>query len=124
MLFEKNGPERNPRIAMTYDGMRYKRVRTHGARANLRHGLSPHARKERTVGFISSFKRGLSGDDSYEAAGRQVECAHCGSVDFEQSTAQLNTAGLTFLGLDWANRNATILVCKECGHIEWFLSDL
>ena len=60
---------------------------------------------------------------SYEVADRIVDCSHCGSKRFEKSTAQLNTAGLTFLGLDWANRNATILICARCGHIEWFLEE-
>ena len=73
------------------------------------------------MGFMESFRRGLSGDDSYEIAGHSVVCSHCGSEHFEGSTAQLNTAGLTFLNLDWANRNATILICKTCGHIEWFV---
>ena len=77
--------------------------------------------KEDVMGFISSFKRGLSGDYSYEIAGEPVVCPHCGSRDFEKSDAQLNTVGLTFLGLDWANRSATILICKNCGRIEWFL---
>lgn len=68
---------------------------------------------------------GSSSEDgaSYEVASRIVECSHCGSKKFEKSTAQLNTAGLTFLGLDWANRNATILICARCGHIEWFLEE-
>lgn len=76
------------------------------------------------MGFISSFKRGLEGNDLYEVAGIQVECPHCGGTSFEESRAQLNTAGLTFLDLDWANRSASVLICKTCGHLEWFLGDL
>ena len=73
------------------------------------------------MGFMESLNRGLSGDSGYERAGRQVVCSHCGGVEFDERSAQLNTAGLTFLDLDWANRNATVLVCQQCGHIEWFL---
>ena len=73
------------------------------------------------MGIIEAFNRGLSGDDSYEIAGIQVECPHCGSTEFDERSAQLNTTGLTFLDLDWANRSATVLVCKNCGHLEWFL---
>lgn len=73
------------------------------------------------MGFFESFNHGLRGDCSYEIAGRTVTCSHCGGQDFEKSDAQLNTAGLTFLGLDWANRRATVLACKGCGHLEWFL---
>lgn len=73
------------------------------------------------MGIIDSFKRGLNDDHSYEIAGEMLVCPHCGGIDFEQSEAQLNTAGLTLLGLDWANRNASIFVCMNCGRIEWFL---
>lgn len=74
------------------------------------------------MGFFESFNRGMKGDWTYEVAGRQVVCPHCGGVEFDESQAQLNTAGMTFLGFDWANRSATVLVCRACGHIEWFLS--
>ena len=73
------------------------------------------------MGFLESFNRGLSGDDGYEFAGRQVACAHCGGTAFDERSAHLNTMGLTFLDLDWANRSATVLVCQNCGHLEWFL---
>lgn len=73
------------------------------------------------MGFIDSFNRGLNDDNSYEIAGAAVTCTHCGGIDFDQSEAQLNTMGLTFLNLDWANRSATIFICMNCGHIEWFL---
>ena len=76
------------------------------------------------MGFMDSFRRGLEGDDTYEVAGIQVVCPHCSGSTFEQSSAQLNTAGLTFLDLDWANRSASVLICKTCGHIEWFLGNL
>ena len=56
------------------------------------------------MGFLESFNRGLSGDDGYEFAGRQVACSHCGGTAFDERSAQLNTMGLTFLDLDWAER--------------------
>ena len=49
-------------------------------------------------------------------------CPHCGGCEFEKSSVQLNTAGLTFFDLDWANRSADILICRSCDHIEWFLN--
>ncbi len=73
------------------------------------------------MGFFSSFKREMDENWSYDIAGRQVTCSHCGGTEFDRSEAQLNTAGLTFLDLDWANRSAAIFICKRCGHIEWFL---
>lgn len=73
------------------------------------------------MGFIESFKRGLEGNYAYKIEGRTVTCSHCGGEEFDRSDAQLNTAGLSFLGLDWANRSATVLACKRCGHLEWFI---
>ena len=58
---------------------------------------------------------------SYEAEGKTVTCPHCGNIHFSEGTAMLNTPGLTFIGLDWANRSATVLICKQCSRIEWFL---
>lgn len=73
------------------------------------------------MGFMDEFNRGLTDDYRYEKAGIVVTCSHCGGDEFDERSAQLNTAGATFLGLDWANRNATVLVCRSCGHLEWFL---
>lgn len=73
------------------------------------------------MGFFESFNREMRGDATYNVAGRQVACSHCGGTEFDRSEAQLNTAGMTFLGFDWANRSATVLICRSCGHLEWFL---
>ncbi len=79
------------------------------------------------MGFISSFRRALNSDGSgseneYVVAGKQVVCPHCGGTQFEEGRAQLNTRALTFLDLDWADRNADVLVCRNCGHLEWFIN--
>lgn len=50
-----------------------------------------------------------------------IVCAHCGGDRFLEGEAQLNTAGMTFLNLDWTNQSATTLTCMECGRLEWFL---
>ena len=67
-----------------------------------------------------AFAKAVAGDDSYERAGKLVTCSHCGGTSFEKSVALLNSRGLTFLDLDWANAEADTFVCKNCGHIEWF----
>lgn len=74
------------------------------------------------MGFIEEFKRAYAGDQTqhYSVAGIQVRCPHCGGEDFDLGPAQLNTAGLTFLDLDWANRSASVLICTSCSHISWF----
>jgi hypothetical protein len=53
--------------------------------------------------------------------GRQLVCAHCGGNHFARRNAQLNTAFLTFLGLDWLNTTAEVFMCTACGRLEWFL---
>ena len=61
--------------------------------------------------------------EPFEVAGYPVRCPHCGGERFVEGRAQLNTAGLTFLNLDWANRSAATLACVACGRLEWFLAD-
>jgi len=64
---------------------------------------------------------GTMGPGEYEAGGKRVACSHCGCEEFAEGSAQLNTAGMTFFGLDWANESATTLACTNCGRIQWFL---
>ena len=56
----------------------------------------------------------------YVSCGKRICCEHCGHAEFNEGSAQLNTAGMTFLGLDWANRTATTLMCAACGRIQWY----
>ena len=59
----------------------------------------------------------------YFAGGKQILCDHCGSDQFGEGRAQLNTAGMTLLGMDWANQSATTLTCNVCGRIHWFATN-
>ena len=68
-----------------------------------------------------AFNRGLSGDDVYVIAGTPLVCSHCGYEHFDRDQVLLNTRGMSFLGLDWANGSADVYLCKNCGHIEWFV---
>ncbi|MCI8468813.1 MAG: DNA-binding protein [Eggerthellaceae bacterium] len=68
-----------------------------------------------------AFRRASSGNYRHERAGHVVRCSICGSDQFDYDTRMLNTRGATFLGLDWANESAVVLVCRECGHLEWFI---
>jgi hypothetical protein len=61
--------------------------------------------------------------ERHTVAGKLVTCSHCSEDRFVEGRAQLNTAGMTFLNLDWANPSAAILTCTSCGRIEWFLTD-
>lgn len=79
--------------------------------------------------FFSAIGRGLKAmgakpkGDLFTVAERPVRCGHCSHDRFVEGRAQLNTAGMSFLNLDWANRSAAILTCTSCGKIEWFLAD-
>ncbi len=59
----------------------------------------------------------------YRAGGRQIACPCCGNVTFDKDYRQLNSRGATFFGLDWANKEAAILICKNCSYILWFMDD-
>lgn len=77
------------------------------------------------AGFIQSIRQGYEGRDSgrYAIAGQAVTCSHCGGDRFDTGSALLNTRGLTFLGIDFANRGAALLICTQCTHVEWFLDE-
>ncbi|OQX81630.1 MAG: hypothetical protein B6D64_01720 [Bacteroidetes bacterium 4484_276] len=53
--------------------------------------------------------------------GIKLECLICKGNMFWERTTLMNTPGMSFLGLDWANRNAINYVCDSCGHVHWFL---
>ena len=53
--------------------------------------------------------------------GEHLECLVCGGDTFFKREALLNTPGMTFLKLDWANATAQCRVCTDCGYIHWFL---
>jgi hypothetical protein len=55
------------------------------------------------------------------AGGKKVVCLHCGSAEFAEGIAKLNTTVMTFVGLDWADKSATTLACTACGQVQWFL---
>ncbi|CAM5215766.1 putative nucleic-acid-binding Zn-ribbon protein OS=Ureibacillus acetophenoni OX=614649 GN=SAMN05877842_106165 PE=4 SV=1 [Ureibacillus acetophenoni] len=60
----------------------------------------------------------------YKAGEIEVSCIHCKHNKFEQGKAMLNTRGLTFLDLEWLNDEVTTLLCKRCGFIHWFGSEV
>ncbi|WP_067143344.1 hypothetical protein [Microtetraspora malaysiensis] len=44
----------------------------------------------------------------------------CDGALFEQHRWKLQTTGMTFMNLDWANRDAACFVCVACRRIHWF----
>ena len=65
---------------------------------------------------------GKSGSE-FEVLGIKVKCPHCGSTFFSKRKVSLNTALLSFLGLDKANKAAVVLLCTSCGRVELFFSN-
>jgi predicted nucleic-acid-binding Zn-ribbon protein len=58
----------------------------------------------------------------YKIKNKVIICSHCENDTFKKSSALLNTAGMSLLGLDWANKNAITLICSNCSHIQWYLN--
>ncbi len=56
-------------------------------------------------------------------AGHPLRCPVCGHDQFWKRRTLMNTPGLTFFGVEWANRQAENYVCERCGHVLWFLRD-
>lgn len=56
-----------------------------------------------------------------QVAGKDLRCQFCGYDGFLERRAQLNTALLSFLDLDWTNKSATVFACTRCGFLHWFL---
>lgn len=59
----------------------------------------------------------------YKMRDINVVCPCCQNDTFEKDYRQLNTKGATLFNLDWANRDAIILVCKQCSYISWFMDE-
>ena len=71
--------------------------------------------------FIEAVKAGVKAFNEeaepkeYSIAGRPVRCPHCDETKFAPGMALLSSRFHTAF-----DPSATILVCAECGRIEWF----
>jgi hypothetical protein len=59
--------------------------------------------------------------ERFVANGIQLECTICKGKLFWTRQTLMNTVGMSFLNLDWANKNATNYICNNCGYVHWFL---
>jgi hypothetical protein len=55
------------------------------------------------------------------ANGTALACLVCGGVRFTRREVLLNTSGMSFMDLDWANRSGDGAVCRSCGFVHTFL---
>ncbi len=64
----------------------------------------------------------LGRDDARAAlrpANGGFSCQVCTYDSAAEVQRQVNTRGLTFLGLDWLNRTAKARACNRCGYLHW-----
>ncbi len=53
--------------------------------------------------------------------GHKLECPVCKNDTFWERRTLMNTPGMTFMKLDWANKTAQNYICDDCGHVYWFM---
>ena len=49
-----------------------------------------------------------------------LSCLVCRGQTFADREIKLNTSGMEFLGLEWANRSGTALICDQCSFVHTF----
>lgn len=54
---------------------------------------------------------------------RRIGCVVCGATRFDHREVLMNTSGLTFFDLDWANKSAAGAICRACGYVHTFMGD-
>jgi predicted nucleic-acid-binding Zn-ribbon protein len=54
---------------------------------------------------------------------RTIACLVCGGGTFWDREIKLNTTGMEFFDLAWANASALGLVCVRCGYVHEFVGD-
>ena len=67
-----------------------------------------------------SFEPSSVPDSSVEIKGNKLTCPVCKGQNFWKRQTLMNTRGSTFLGFDWANKQADNYVCHNCGYVFWF----
>ncbi|MFI5763176.1 hypothetical protein [Streptomyces sp. NPDC051563] len=51
-----------------------------------------------------------------------LHCLICQSDEFREREVKLNSFGLEFLKLAWADESATGLICWNCGYVHLFVN--
>jgi len=58
----------------------------------------------------------------HSVKGKKLECPICSKKKFFTRRTLMNTPGMTFFGLEWANKEATNYICESCGYVMWFMN--
>ena len=61
--------------------------------------------------------------DEFQSGGLDIRCTQCGGTHFRRRKMLMNTRGLTYFNLDWLNKGAMALICKQCRMIQLFSED-
>jgi hypothetical protein len=61
--------------------------------------------------------------DEFQSGGLNIRCTQCGGTHFRRRKMLMNTRGLTYFNLDWLNKGAMALICKQCKMIQLFSGD-
>src|SRR5262249_48030407 len=51
-----------------------------------------------------------------------IKCNFCQGDLFRDREVKLNSSGLEFMSLGWANESATGLICWNCGYVHLFVN--
>ena len=54
--------------------------------------------------------------------GNKLTCYVCKNDKFWFRETLMNTPGMTFFGLEWANKKAQNYICDHCGYVYWFFN--
>lgn len=57
----------------------------------------------------------------YQINGHTLVCPVCKNNTFWTRKTLMNTKGMTFFKVEWANKEADNYVCDNCGYVSWFL---
>ncbi|MEU7028385.1 hypothetical protein AB0A60_17040 [Streptomyces sp. NPDC046275] len=52
-----------------------------------------------------------------------IRCLVCRNDTFREREVKLNSTGMEFFNLAWANESATGLICWSCGHVHLFVNN-
>ena len=61
--------------------------------------------------------------DEFQSAGLDIRCTQCGGTHFRRRKMLMNTRGLTYFNLDFLNKGAMALICKQCKMVQLFAED-
>jgi uncharacterized protein (DUF983 family) len=82
--------------------------------------LTPEEKRSAEVIDLRSARREAA---VCQVQGHPLKCPVCGYGKFWTRRTLMNTPGMTFLGVEWANKQADNYVCNRCSHILWFFRE-